>query len=428
MFLFITGNKGRVNKLKMQEKVDHIVNLVSKYLNDALSPEEKEALEQWLSENEANKSFLQQFSDDHLMMEEMALYAQMDAPDMWSKARQSLPPEVPLPRVRSFFLKKYLVGAVAAIVLLIGGYYLFVKPEKKTSPVVVKDKKQPAPTIDRSKKASLTLTDGTIVTLQDAKDGFLMQQGILKVSKFNNDLKYEITDAAPTGEILYNTITTIPGERYRVELPDGSKVWLNATSSLRFAVSSKDRLRHVEATGESYYEITKNPRKPFTVSIFSSVDDRSGTEVEVLGTHFNVNAYPEEGVKEITLVEGSIKVTAKEAVAGKKHSQVLKPHEQLQLNQQGAMKHINKVDVESIVAWKEGKLVFNNTPTSITLRRLARWYGYVVDTPGKLPDCVHSGRIDSTTNMEDVIRVMQAECKGLRITCNKEEKKITVLP
>jgi ferric-dicitrate binding protein FerR (iron transport regulator) len=227
-------------------------------------------------------------------------------------------------RVRQMNFWKRL-AAVAAIVLLIGtGIWFGLIRTPKTDLVT----NTPKTTLTNTKdiepggnKAILTLGDNSTIVLDNAANGQLAQEGSSKVNKTKDgELKYESSIGNRQSSITYNTLSTPRGGQYQLVLPDGSKVWLNAAASIKFPTAFAGNERRVEITGEVYFEVAKDPKKPFKVTI------PGGAAVEVLGTHFNINAYPDETSVKTTLLEGSVKVSqsAKDA----EHAVVLKPGEQ----------------------------------------------------------------------------------------------------
>jgi hypothetical protein len=213
-------------------------------------------------------------------------------------------------------------------------------------------------------KAVLTLANGATIALDGASNGLLAQQGSINIQKLvNGQLAYsqDTKQGGNNGAAFYNTITTPRGGQYQATLTDGTKVWLNAASSIRFPVGFAENERSVEITGEVYFEVAKNAGKPFRVQTATSV-------VEVLGTHFNVNAYNDEQVVKTTLVEGKVRVNTTGS------SVYLKPGQQSSVLQSGKIKVETNADVEEARAWKNGSFQFKSADLKTILRQIARWY------------------------------------------------------
>ncbi len=203
-------------------------------------------------------------------------------------------------------------------------------------------------------RASLQLANGDVIVLDTAADGRLAQQGGTRISKLQNgELAYKDEHSTVAA---WNTLTTPRGGQYRLTLPDGTQVWLNAASALRFPTAFVAAERVVELTGEAYFEVAKDASKPFLVKA------TGGTDVKVTGTHFNVNAYEEEAVSTVTLLEGAVTV----------NQQKLAPGEQA--TRQNGRIRVTTADVDQAVAWKNGFFSFNDADIKTVMKELERWY------------------------------------------------------
>ncbi|MDH7461675.1 FecR family protein [Chitinophagaceae bacterium 26-R-25] len=223
----------------------------------------------------------------------------------------------------------------------------------------------------KQEHAILTLADGSQIVLDSAENGQLSQQGNIKVIKLSpGQIVY--SGKAEKTNTQYNTITTPKGVQYQLTLPDGTMVWINAASSLKFPVSFDDNKREVTLTGEAYFEVANNKAASFTVHA-------KNNDVQVLGTHFNVMAYDDEEATSTTLLEGKVKV-----VAGNGNSVLLKPNQQAQCKEGGNMKVKNDVDVEEVMAWKNNFFIFHDADIETIMRQLSRWYNINVTYKGKV--------------------------------------------
>ncbi|HEY8916861.1 MAG TPA: FecR domain-containing protein, partial [Chitinophaga sp.] len=239
---------------------------------------------------------------------------------------------------------------------------------------------------------ALTLADGSSITLDDAANGTLASQGNTRVIKLNGKLSYNAADnSQPLG---YNTIATPRGGQYQVELPDGSLVWLNAASSLRFPTAFTGKDRRVEIVGEAYFEIAKNAAMPFFVKV-------KNAEVQVLGTHFNIMAYDEEEIVRTTLLQGSVRF-----VSGSSN-QLLAPGQQSQMERNGQVKIENSVDLSEVMAWKNGIFHFKSEDITTVMRQLSRWYDIdIVYQENEVNDRFNAD-IPRDTKLTDVLRVLE---------------------
>jgi transmembrane sensor len=226
----------------------------------------------------------------------------------------------------------------------------------------------------------------------------------------NGKLDYNVIDSA-SKEIVFNTVSTPAAGQYQLELPDGSRVWLNASSSLHFPTGFFGKERRVELTGEGYFEIAKNKAKPFVVSV-------NNAEVRVLGTHFNIMAYNDEPLLTTTLLEGSVKFT-------KNHiTNILTPGQQSQLFKDGKVKVLNDVDVSKVVSWKNGTIEFNGDDIGNVGRKLSRWYDVDVQYTTKVDDLFYA-EIPRNTKLQDVLKVLELTGK---IHFKLEGRKVIVIP
>ena len=259
-------------------------------------------------------------------------------------------------------------------------------------------------------KATLTLADGSTIVLDDAQNGYLVQQGNSKIIKLDGKLSYDPTNKN-SKEIVYNTISTPKGGQYQLELPDGSQVWLNATSSIHFPTSFIGTERRIEITGEAYFEITRNPTMPFIVAV-------NNAEVQVLGTHFNVNAYNDEDDLKTTLLEGSVKFVNDGNI------NILKPGQQSQLTKEGTTKVVSNVDLDEVVAWKNGMFSFESAGIETVMRQLSRWYDVEIEYKGKTDD-LFIAEMRRNIKLSDALKALELTGK---VKFDIQDKKIIVMP
>lgn len=259
-------------------------------------------------------------------------------------------------------------------------------------------------------KAILTLADGSTIVLDNAKKGIVSTQGGTKVLKLNNGILSYDGDSK-TKTLLFNTISTPRGGQYQLILADGTKVWLNAASSLKFPTAFAGKERKVELLGEAYFEVAKNAAKPFKVEV-------DGMEVEVLGTHFNINSYDDEASTRTTLLEGSIQINKNN------RSSLLRPGQQARLNREGEIRIIEHADVEEAIAWKEGKFQFDRADIHQVMRQISRWYDVEVQFKGIIPKHF-GGTISRSVNLSKVLNML--ELTG-EVRFRVEDHKVLVIP
>lgn len=286
------------------------------------------------------------------------------------------------------------IAAAAAIILVAGAglFYFQSKNKVKTEQVVanlVKD-------IPSGKQgATLTLANGKKIVLSDSSEGEIASEAGVSISMAQGgQLIYEIKDQAKQDRYAINTLSTARGETYQVHLPDGSLVWLNAGSTLKYPASfAASKERNIELTGEAYFEVAKDKTHPFKVK-------SPGQEIEVLGTHFNMNAYADEASVKTTLLEGSVKV-----VSGSS-STVIEPGQQA--SSKGQKISVDQVNVNTVVDWKNGLFRFKNEALPSILRKVARWYdveiSYQLDAKN-MP--TFSGAVARTENVSAILKMLE---------------------
>lgn len=323
------------------------------------------------------------------------------------------------PKRELFLVKNWKKLAVAASVVIAVGLVVFVYSSYLAETPATIAGKQAAPHHEIApgrNSAILTLADGTSIVLDSAANGALAQQGNIKVLKLDGQIAYSHTRNDVNAQPVYNTIATAKGNQYQLILSDGSKVWLNAASSIRFPAAFTGNERRVEVTGEAYFEVAKNSAEPFRVVIDKPFGNDG--EIEVLGTHFNVNAYDDEKDTKTTLLEGSVKVKTASTV------QVLVPGQQARQTSDARIVINKDVDVSQVVAWKEGFFLFDNTDLRTLMRQVARWYDIEVVFEGKVPEDGFSGKISRSVPLSDLLNALELNDIHFKI----EGRKITLIP
>lgn len=367
-----------------------IDELIGKFFSGELTEAERIELNEWLSDPDKKESLLGKAMREKKIGKELHEMYKIDEESGWDKLMQQIPalqdeqyepeqtPVVPIFSKKPWW--KTNIAAAAILVLIAAGTWMILEYRASTNREVasVEPEKKIRNDIDPGgNKALLQLADGSTIVLDSSATGTLTTQGGTHVKKTGaGQVVYDAAAAANETKVVYNTISTPRGGQYQVVLPDGSRVWLNAASSLRYPTAFKGKERRVELTGEAYFEIEKKlgadkHRLPFIVTIRSASGVESG-EVEVLGTHFNVMAYDNEKTVNTTLLEGSVRM--KKGTV----SDVLQPGEQARLSRNGELKKV-KVDLEEEIAWKNGIFLFKGTPIETVLHQASRWYNVEVE-------------------------------------------------
>jgi ferric-dicitrate binding protein FerR (iron transport regulator) len=297
------------------------------------------------------------------------------------------------------------VAAAALLFLSAGLYFIFNDAGHHHYAVIYKKDIVPG-----DNKAILTLANGKTIVLTDAKNGRLANEGGIVINKAaNGEVIYSKNGNDDEAGLAYNTMTTPRSGQYHLVLADGTNVWLNAQSSIKYPTAFSGTERKVEITGEAYFEVVHNAAKPFRVVT-------GGQVVEVLGTHFNVNAYADEPVTKTTLLEGSVKVTQNENTA------LLIPGQQAQVNDHAnvAIRIIEHADTDEATAWKNGLFQFNKASIESIMRQTARWYNVKISYEGnKKPDKTFTGNISRNSNLSQLLEILSYTGNSFEIDGNR---------
>lgn len=408
------------------EKVEKIISLINKHREKTLTQVEKNELASWLAESEENRSLFAELTDQTILAHKLRVYGQADSKAIWEKTLQQIDPAgkvVPLQPVQRAWWKYTAAAAVVGALAVAGWLYFKPVPSQEVA------EQQPAGTpteevLPGSSKAILTLSNGRKVVLDHAADQQSIQQGIITISKAGGRLTYPASNEAGAhgpadngSAVLYNTVTTPNGGEYQVTLPDGSIVWLNAASSLRFPIAFAGGERNVSLTGEAFFQVAPMAGKPFKVAIESPLGD--GGTVEVLGTQFNINAYTDDALVKTTLLEGSVKLTTKTSV-----QQMLKPGQEALVNKSGQVQNVRTVDIATAVPWRNGYFNLQGDVKAV-LQEIGRWYNLKVEFAGKIPSKSLKGQISRTYPITDVLEILRTQ--GIATTLNKKDKKLVII-
>ena len=338
------------------EQSFRIAYLVAGFIRQTLTGSENIELDDWVTANMDNQRLFEQMIDEK---NQSAWLKQIDKVDS-TAALESIKGKISFVpgRKKSTIRSLWVYAGAACIVLGLMISFLLISKDNTTqpAPVVQLNTHDIAPGLDR---AILTLSDGRLISLDSVKNGRLLLQNHTRITKSDRgELVYQLIEPTvlPQTE-SYNILSTPAGGQYKVVLPDGTKVWLNAASSLRYPTVFGGAKRKVELTGEGYFEIAKDPMSPFEVSA-------NGSTVQVLGTHFNVNAYTDEPLIKCALAEGAIRLN---------NRIVLKPGELGSVDKNGNIEK-GKADLEATLAWKNRQFIFKATPMDELMRQVARWY------------------------------------------------------
>jgi len=316
--------------------------------------------------------------------------------------------EIPSIPVRRLHIARRTWWAAAAILISLSGVGYYILNKKPAATVASTDASLKNDVAPGSNKAVLTLANGKTILLDDAANGVVAQEGSAKVVKPDDgQLVYSQENGNGDESLSWNTLATPRSGQYQLVLPDGTKVWLNSESSIHYPILFRGKERRVKITGEAYFEVVHNSKMPFIV-------EKGDMQVEVLGTHFNVNAYNDESAIKTTLLEGKVKVVKTSAAF--QQTAILSPGEQaiipdgsekVQRSNNNRIK-VHKADVDDVVAWKNGLFHFESADIKTVMRQLARWYDVEVVYEGAaVKNDPLFVEISRNTRLSDVLKVLQ---------------------
>jgi ferric-dicitrate binding protein FerR (iron transport regulator) len=381
----------QVNNQPMeQEKIIYYANLISKQINHGLTPDEQLELNAWLEANPSNQMVYDGLREGDAQQSAIDFMNSLSVDAAWKKVSTAseISQSAPFVKNMSSFRKRFAWAAAAAAVLAAS---FFIWRTNMDEPV--QSSAAPVEISPGGNKATLTLADGKIISLDAVANGDIAAEGDVQVIKMDGTLQYN--GANDNAEITYNTIQTPRGGKYQLVLSDGTVVWLNAASSLRFPVTFSNKERLVELKGEAYFEVKKGER-PFRVSLQNS------SQIEVKGTAFNVNAYYDEEMMKATLIEGKINFMNQ----GK--TQALVPGQQIRLTYEQPEKQVvEDVDVEKEIAWKNDLFIFKGMDVRSIMREISRWYDIDVVYKGKISPETFSGIVSRKSNLSQVLKIME---------------------
>ncbi len=393
--------------------------LIVKYLRDELTHAELEKLNSWRKADEENEKLFVRLTTRQYFMEELSRYRSgNDKEEVFARVLAGINKGKRKPL--TFMYRRY-IGYAAAVTILLGIAYLYLPfgAVRQTDTEVVAQELLPG-----GNKAVLVLDDGKEIDLDQAGTGEIARQGYAIISK--SEEGYIAYDLRATGEAVqemaptrFNTISTPKGGQYMLRLPDGSKVWLNSLSSLRFPVRFDRRERKVELSGEAYFEVVPGKEKPLPFKVISG-----SQTVEVLGTEFNVNGYSDEGNITTTLLTGKVRVglLPGDAASGAVPDVTLLPGQKASVEGQAGTIRVSEADIEESIAWKNGKFQFNDTELGTIMRQISRWYDVEVEYRGEVEHLRFKGKASRDVPASHVFEILKAT--GINI--KTEGRKIIV--
>lgn len=388
--------------------IQYLQDLIRKYNLDKCTEDEKLLLEQWYQSFEWNQSDNDIKHDELIHLREEVFHGIKSrmAP---SSGNQTV--ETDFGKTRSLFF--WWRFAAAAMVIITAGFFIYnfsanKKHDISITPALINE--IPTDIKPGSSIAQLILADGSVVSLDSAGTLQLKEKDGTLIHKQSGKLIYDQA-ALTTSDVLFNTLSIPRGGEYQVVLPDGTKVWMNAASTLRYPTRFTGNERKVFLNGEAYFEVVKNARMPFRVIVDTDMT------VQVLGTHFNIKAYSDEDEVKTTLVEGLVKVS------NKMNTVMLSPSKQAAWGKIDQRLTVSEADVEKETAWKNGMIEFREDNLPYIMKQISRWYDVDVILTGNYPDGNYSDSIRRQSTLLQVLEIL----KAAGVQFKMEGKKLTIM-
>ncbi|MBS0030492.1 FecR family protein [Chitinophaga sp. 22321] len=361
---------------------DRLNDLLIRFFADAVTAEEQQELMQMILETDNSRL------EPHLRQCWEAMKDDnVEAPDGSHVLTAILAHPAQVKPIRRGWYRA--AAAIIFVLVTAGGFFLY---HQRITPV-----KTVAATIPPGyRHAILVLDDGSVVQLDSSGNKILKQEGSI-VQQQGAELKYD--HSGNSTKVAYNTLSTPSGGQFKVTLPDGTMVWLNAGSSIRYPTVFQGNERRVEMKGEAYFDVARNAAMPFRISV------NNQSEVSVLGTDFNINAYQDDGLIKTTLLSGAVAVSG---IPGK--PVIIKPGEQAQQPAQSGSTNIaviNNVNIDQVNAWRNGLFNFEHADLKSVMNEISRWYGVSIRYEGELPARTFGGKITRNLQLEQVLEILQ---------------------
>lgn len=381
----------------MSQSENYHEKLLQQFLDGQCSREELEVLFTYLNTTASKRPLLAAMQAEF----ERVMNEKHDVPEaIGNRIEARLLQEISRRKVVPMRPFRYLKwGAAAATIVLISTAIIFYISRKPAAPRLAQQHFRHVGS-PGSNKAQLTLADGSVVTL-DSTGNQVIQQGTVKVQQQNGQLLYPIA-AGPSSIVSYNLLAVPRGGQFNVVLPDGSRVWLNAASSLRYPTAFPPDSRTVEIKGQAYFEIKPVPGQPFIVKV-------NNMEVQVLGTSFDVMAYADEPVTRTTLIQGAVKVKSGDSES------YLHPGQAAAVNNATGSLTVQPADLREATAWKTGFFNFENASLGSILRQLSRWYNVEADYPSVPEENRFGGYINRNLPLQQVLPMLETDRVKLKL-------------
>jgi transmembrane sensor len=410
----------QTEQMTQDQEALHIASLLYGYIWESLTPDEHDELDNWVGESDENMYLFEELTDEKNIKKALDWLADTDGQRMSKKLKGRIRFSDAGFKVRAIrYTRRYAVAASLIIVIATTALYFYKTSSRQNNDKILAVLQPVSPVVPGTEKAILTLANKSNIELNNSFTGRLTTQGNSTITNEKGHLIYAASGIGAATDVQ-NTVTTPRGGTYSMTLSDGTKMWLNASSSVRFPVSFDDKERRVVINGEVYFEVAHstlpgtNKKRPFIVEL-----EHRGIEVEVLGTHFNINSYTDEPLVKTTLLEGSIRITSGKEV------KMVKPDQQAQIGDDQSIKLV-ETDVNEAIAWKNGDFNLKHTNIVTLMREISRWYDVTPDFPRNMSPTLKElgGTYFRTKSIEELLQVLNKN--GIHTTL--EGRKLIVTP
>ena len=390
----------KYDAMEAPQNIDRIISLLKKHDKDTITVEEQLELDTWINSHEDNRKLFAEINDAASRQQALQLIHHFSQTEKLNKILRTKQHQNSTVHFKAMW---YRVAASILVVLSVSiGIYWYQRPDDEEQPAQQLTSQYGEDALPGSNRATLTLADGSTIVLSEEQEGIVIQA---------DELLYMDGTSLVQNTVEYATLATPNGGQYQVTLPDGSKVWLNAASSLKYPTTFTGSERLVELTGEAYFEIAPNAKQPFHVKV-------GNYTVEVLGTHFNVNAYGDSHDLATTLLEGAVRIVGADHTTTK----TLKPGEQLLFDGNQAM--INQVNPSDFTAWKDGVIILRSYNIQTVIKQLERWYDVEFTGSSALPVTGSlSGELPKDIRLSEFLQALE---KHTHVTFTIEGRRVMI--
>jgi len=395
-----------------------IANLISKFLKGSIEEEEKQQLYAWRKEQEANEELWRHLTDAEYMDEKLGQWDNQPASDkLWNQIAKKTTHHIHTRKsYPSIFTSKFaLVAALLVIGLLISTWFHFHYQSYQIldKPIAIKSIENLSKESEEDNAVKLIMSNGTSLSLKENEQRIIIDDNGLQIAQLDRSLSYKDNHSLEQHAEAFNTLIVPRGKHYQLMLADGTKVWLNAASSIKYPTNFQGKERRVELQGEAYFEVAKDSKHPFIVNTGKSA-------IKVLGTSFNIKAYPDEQSDKTSLISGSVKISSR-----KSNKEIeLKPGDEATVTLHAI--EAGQGDLDAALAWRNKMFIFHNSTLDDLMQMLSREYNVdVVFARNEIKEYHFTGRIERYEKIEPILDIIGQTAK---VRFKLQQNKVTVFP